>query len=113
MAQFTKRTIATAACAVILAGAGTAYADGMQRAGTEAGMGMATVFANLFYMPVKIGYATLGGLTGGLAYCVTGGSARTAERVWVSALGGDYVLNQDMVAGHQRIKFSGTADPDL
>ena len=27
MAQFTKRTIATAACAVILAGAGTAYAD--------------------------------------------------------------------------------------
>ena len=31
----------------------------------DAGMGTATVLANVVYVPTKIAYATLGGLTGG------------------------------------------------
>ena len=88
-------------------------ADDVDRAKGDAGLGMATVLANAFYMPVKIGYAAVGGVTGGLGYLLTGGNRQVAERVWVPALGGDYVLSRDMVAGEDKIKFSGDRDPDL
>jgi len=98
---------------VTLVAAGAARADDVTQAKNDAGMGAATVVANLFYMPVKIGYAMLGGLTGGLGYAVTGGNREVAERVWVSSFGGDYVLTRRMVQGQERIQFSGTTDPDM
>ena len=93
--------------------ASPARADDVRRAKSDAGLGLATVVANIFYIPVKIGYAVVGGVTGGLAYAVTVGNKDVAERVWVSSVGGDYVLTGDMVAGQQKIHFSGTTDPDL
>lgn len=93
--------------------ANPAQADDVRRAKSDAGLGLATVVANVFYIPVKVGYAVVGGVTGGLAYAVTAGNKEVAERVWVSSVGGDYVLTGDMVAGQQKIHFSGTTDPDL
>lgn len=97
----------------ILLTAPAAFADDTDRARNDAGLGMATVLANVFYMPVKIGYAAVGGVTGGLGYLLTGGNREVAEKVWVPALGGDYVLSRDMVAGEDEIDFSGERDPDL
>ncbi|TFH25256.1 MAG: hypothetical protein E4H03_01290 [Myxococcales bacterium] len=116
MEDRTKLTIkagiaACGAAAVLLAG--TACADDVERATDDAGLGMATVFANVFYMPVKLGYAAVGGLTGGLGYVVTGGNKDVAQRVWVHSLGGDYVLSREMVAGDEPIEFGGQADPDM
>ena len=37
----------------------------------DAGIGTATVAANVFYIPAKLTYATLGGITGGLAFLLT------------------------------------------
>jgi hypothetical protein len=90
-----------------------ALADDVGRAKSDAGLGLATVVANIFYIPVKVGYAVVGGVTGGLAYAVTAGNKDVAERVWVSSVGGDYVLTGDMVAGQQKIHFNGVTDPDL
>lgn len=92
---------------------GSARAEDVDRAAGDAGLGMATVFANVFYMPVKIGYAAVGGVTGGLGYVVTGGNKEVAQRVWVNSLGGDYVLSREMVAGDEPIEFSGKTDPDM
>jgi hypothetical protein len=76
--------------------------------GDEAGWGVLTMLANVGYMPVKFAYATLGGLTGGLAYVCTGGSFDTANAVWSTSLGGTYVLTPAMIRGEESIAFTGT-----
>ena len=77
----------------------------------DAGVGTATVLANVVYMPVKVVYATLGGITGSFAYVLTGGNYNAAEKVWVPSMSGNYVLNPDQLKGQQPIYFSGPATP--
>jgi hypothetical protein len=77
----------------------------------DAGMGTATVMANVLYMPTKLVYATLGGVTGGFAYVLTGANYQVAERVWTPSLGGNYVLNPDQLRGNQPIYFSAPVTP--
>jgi len=97
-----------------LAMATNARAEDMRRAGTEAGMGLTLGLANLVYIPAKIGYAALGGVTGGLGYVLTGGNREVAENVWVSSMGGDYVLSRQQLKGEQEIHFAGTtSEPDM
>ncbi len=91
----------------------TVQADDTRRAGKDAGVGVATVAANIVYVPAKLLYAGAGGITGLLAYGLTLGSKETATQIWVPSIGGDYVLTSDMVRGHQKFHFSGITDPDL
>lgn len=77
----------------------------------DAGMGTATVLANVVYMPVKVVYSALGGITGSFAYVLTGGNYSAAEKVWVPSMGGNYVLNPNQLRGQQPIYFSGQATP--
>jgi hypothetical protein len=74
----------------------------------DAGWGTLTVFSNVLYMPAKLVYATLGGITGGLAFALTGGDTQTAETVWVTSMGGNYVVTPGMLRGEESIAFSGT-----
>jgi len=98
----------------VLAGAPSgARADDVQRAKSDAGVGLATAVANLFYIPAKLGYAILGGVTGGLSYVCTGGNQQVAERVWVSSLGGDYIISRQQLQGNEPLRFSGSADPNM
>lgn len=77
----------------------------------DAGMGTATVAANLLYVPAKLVYATLGGLTGGFAYVLTGANYEVAERVWTPSLGGNYVVTPEHLRGSQPLYFSAPATP--
>ena len=72
-----------------------------------AGYGAVALFGNLLYFPAKLVYAILGTIVGGGTYLVTAGNAQAASTVFRSALGGDYVLTPQMVAGQQPINFSG------
>jgi hypothetical protein len=74
----------------------------------DAGIGTACVFVNLLYMPAKFVYATLGGLTGGLAYGLTGLNFETAEKIWTPSLGGNYVVTPAHLRNEQVLYFSGT-----
>src|SRR2546428_14005444 len=74
----------------------------------DAGWGSLTVLTNAVYMPAKLCYATLGGLTGGLAFALTGGDLQTAETVWVTTMGGTYVVTPGMLQGQDPIVFTGT-----
>ena len=87
-------------------------ADAAERYASDFGVGIGTVFVNLFYMPVKVVYATLGGLTGGLAYCLTGGRMDTASAVWRPSMGGTYVITPAMLRGEDPIYFSGVTVHD-
>jgi hypothetical protein len=71
------------------------------------GIGAGTVAGNIFYVPAKVVYGILGGITGGASYVLTGGNTQTANTIWRSSLGGDYVLTPDMVAGQKPVHFSG------
>ena len=74
----------------------------------DAGWGGLTVLTNVLYMPSKLVYATVGGLTGGLAYGLTLGDLNTAETIWVTSMGGTYVITPRMLQGEDEIAFSGT-----
>ncbi|HVB82833.1 MAG TPA: hypothetical protein VNE82_23145 [Candidatus Binataceae bacterium] len=71
------------------------------------GIGAGTVAGNILYVPAKVVYGILGGITGGASYLLTGGNTQTANTIWRSSLGGDYVLTPDMVDGQKPIHFSG------
>jgi len=76
----------------------------------DAGIGTACVFINILYMPAKLVYATLGGLTGGLAYLLTGLNYDVADRVWAPSLGGNYVVTPAHLRNEQTLYFSGTVE---
>ncbi len=74
------------------------------------GYGAGALFGNLLYFPAKLTYALLGSLFGGGAWLLTGGNTQTANTIWRSSLGGDYVLTPQMIAGEQPINFSGPTE---
>jgi hypothetical protein len=72
----------------------------------DAGIGAATVAANVVYVPAKLAYAAIGGFTGSFAYVLTGSNYQVAERVWAPSLGGDYILSRRHIRGQEPIYFS-------
>lgn len=105
-----KARCAAAVLAVLVAlapAAARAETSKARAAGSDFGIGVVTVLANLGYMPVKIVYGVLGGVTGGFAYVLTGANRHVADEIWVPALGGDYVLTTEMMKGRQKVHFSG------
>lgn len=102
-----RRVIAGAALAVALCPpAAVRGEDGFLEG---AGVGAGTALLNLLYIPAKLGYATLGGVTGGLAYALTGGNTQTATRIWAPTMGGTYVLSPDMLRGEEAVRFTGSS----
>jgi hypothetical protein len=75
-----------------------------------AGYGVGALFCNVLYIPAKLVYAILGGFVGGGTYLITAGNSQAANTVWRSALGGDYVVTPQMLAGQQPINFSGPTE---
>ena len=99
-----RGVVAATALAVSLGSAQPARAGFLE----DAGWGSLTVLSNVVYMPVKLVYATLGGLTGGIALGLTGGDLDVAETIWVTSLGGTYVLTPPMLRGEETISIAGT-----
>lgn len=105
--------IATAIVAVSLACApSTAVArdSNSKEASSDFGIGVVTALANIVYMPVKVTYGVMGGVTGGFAYLLSGANRDVAEGVWVPSLGGDYVLTTDHMTGREQVHFNGVRD---
>ncbi len=107
------RTIVAALVVSVVLGmtAVPARADDDNRFATDFGLGVGAFFTNLIYMPVKFVYATLGGITGGFAYVLTGLNYDIAKGIWVPSTGGDYVITPSMLRGDQPVYFSGTTQP--
>jgi hypothetical protein len=80
--------------------------------GNEAGYGIGSVFANIFYMPAKVTYAGLGLVTGGLGYVLSGGNTEVANRIIYPAVGGHYVVTPNHLKGTEPIYFVGAPPPE-
>jgi hypothetical protein len=75
-----------------------------------AGYGVATVLADVVYIPVKVVYALAGVFVGAGTWALTAGNTQVANTVWRSSLGGDYVLTPSMIEGKDPINFSGPTE---
>jgi hypothetical protein len=73
------------------------------------GIGFTTAVGNLFYIPAKLAYGTLGSVAGGAAYVFSRQDHHAARQIWRNSLGGDYVLTPEMLTGREPIHFMGTA----
>jgi hypothetical protein len=107
----TKLAAACLAAMVALAPvAAGARESNSKEASSDFGIGLVAVLANLVYMPVKVVYGVLGGVTGCFAYVLSGANKDVADGVWVPSLGGDYVLTTDMMTGRDQVHFNGVRD---
>ena len=83
-----------------------------QPVGEEAGYGVGAAIASVFYIPVKVTYAGLGLLTGGLGYLVSGGKADVANNIIYPAVRGNYVVTPSNLKGTEPIYFVGAPPPE-
>ena len=74
---------------------------------SEAGIGMAAALATLVYGPLKITYATLGLVFGGVAYGLSGGDPEVLHAVVTPAVRGDYVVRPANVTMNEDLEFMG------
>ena len=75
------------------------------------GVGIACAFGNLLYGPAKLVLATLGSLTAGLGYAVTGGDIDVARKILDSSVMGNYVVEPDHITGAKQLAFIGEPNP--
>ncbi len=78
---------------------------------TSLGLQVASGALSLLYTPLKIVYAGLGGLMGGMAYLVTAGNEYTAQSIWDASVQGTYWLNANHLQGKEAIYFKGEPSP--
>lgn len=83
---------------------GVAAADSMA---SEGGVGALSAVTSLIYGPVKIVYATLGLVFGGLAWGLSGGDSDVLAAVVTPAVRGDYVVTPSNLRGEDPIEFFG------
>lgn len=78
---------------------------------SDLGWGSLAVLCNVVYVPAKLAWAGLGGVTGSVAYLVTLGDVDTAKRIWQPTLGGTYVLTPAILRGEEPLTFSPAEEP--
>jgi len=71
------------------------------------GLGVGAALCTLVYGPAKILYATLGSLTGGLAWALTGGRTDVPREIIEPAVRGDYVVTPENLTFNQPLLFVG------
>jgi len=106
-----RTIVAVLVLSIVVGTTRPAIADDENRFAKDFGYGVGAFFTNLIYMPAKFTYATLGAITGGFAYVLTGLNTKVGKSIWVPSTGGDYVITPRMLAGKDPIYFSGTTQP--
>jgi hypothetical protein len=79
----------------------------------EMGYGFGSAVASFLYIPAKFTYASLGLLTGGLGYALSGGSAQVANNIIYPAIGGNWVVTPSNLKGAEPIYFVGAPPPEI
>jgi hypothetical protein len=102
-----RRIVLAGMVAVLVAAGMPRGAAAEQSYGAQMGWGTLAMGTNLLYMPAKLVYVVLGGMTGGLAYLLTFGNEEAANLVWSPSLGGTYVITPAMLRGEESILYSG------
>ena len=77
----------------------------------KAGLITGSVVSSAVYIPFKLAYAVLGGVTSGLVYTVSmAKEAETAHRIATKAFTGDWYIHPNILTSHEYLNFSGPDD---
>ena len=76
----------------------------------EALLGTGCALLNLGYGPLKMTYALVGGLVGGIAFAVSAGDPAVAAPILDAALRGDYVVAPAHLRGRRELEFIGRSE---
>jgi len=104
------------ALALVLAPGPAAVADTgatnqtQESTGSQAGLGALSIGATIVYGFAKIGYAAIGGATGGMAWMLTGGDTDVAGKIFTPSMRGTYVLTPRHITGEEPIHFVGSSN---
>jgi hypothetical protein len=79
--------------------------------GESLGYGLGSALASLIYSPLKVTYAGLGLLTGGLGYVLSAGRTEVATSIIYPAVLGDYVITPAHLQGRAPVIFIGPPAP--
>lgn len=82
-----------------------------QSAGEDLGYGMGSVVASILYSPLKVTYAGLGLVTGGLGFLLSAGQAEVADQIIYPAVTGNYIITRRHLKGEERVVFIGYPPP--
>lgn len=75
--------------------------------GEDLGYGVGSVLASILYSPLKITYAGLGLITGGVGYVLSAGNPEVANSIIYPAVGGNYVITPNHLKGVEPVIFVG------
>jgi hypothetical protein len=98
---------ASVVVAVLLCSGPAAGADDEDHEGHNPIVIVGAVLTNIPYIPVKLAYSVLGGVTGVLAYLVTVGDSETTMEIWRTTCLGTYAVTPAMLEGEEPLRFSG------
>ena len=73
----------------------------------ELGVGAVSFVATIPYGCIKLAYAGMGAIIGGLTYLLTGANADAAGKVWDQTMRGTYVITPSHLAGDEPVRFFG------
>lgn len=76
-----------------------------------AGLQAASWILTVPYGAAKMAYAIGGGIVGGLAWAMTGGSMEVATSIWIPSMTGDYIVQPQHLTGEKHLYFVGVS-PD-
>ncbi len=76
-----------------------------QQEAQSIGYGLGSVFASAIYSPLKVTYAGLGLITGGLGYVLSGGRRDVAANIIYPAVHGSYVITPTQLKGQKPVIF--------
>lgn len=81
-------------------------------AGEDLGYGVGSVLASILYSPLKITYAGLGLITGGVGFVLSGGNPDAANSIIFPAVKGNYVITPSHLKGAEPVIFIGPTPPN-
>jgi len=71
------------------------------------GLQAASWLATAPYGSVKVAYALVGGIVGGLTWVFTGGNTESAKAVWIPSMTGQYIVQPENLTGDKPLRFMG------
>lgn len=78
-----------------------------ENSASGAGLQAGSFVLTIIYTPLKLAFAVLGGVTGGLTYVFSGGDTDAAMSVWGTSMYGTYLITPDHLKGDKAVRFLG------
>ena len=94
-------------CAICVSTSARAEESRERNIAAHYGLGVGSVLCSLVYGPVKVIYATLGTVTSGLAWALTGGRTDIAREIITASVRGDYVVRPENLTFNEPLVFTG------